>query len=120
MRLTSLHLMLLGVLLTTAFQGSCSARPTKPAAQSTSANAETASSEDEQLLKEVQQFASSDEPAAWQALQKRERSKLIEDLTRIANASPPDDPNRVLIAFTLCSLSHEYASNRKVVLSSLA
>lgn len=112
--------MLLAALLTTAFQSGCSTRATTPAAQSTTANAETAPSGDEQLLKEVQHFASSDEPTAWQALQERDRSKLDEDLTRIANGSPPDDRNRVLIAFTLCSLSHEYASNRKVVLSALS
>ena len=122
MRLRWLHILLLGVLLTTAFKSSCSADPSKPSAQSISANhaGQTASSEDEQLLRVVQQFGSSDEQTAWQILQKHDRSKLIEDLTRIANASLLDEHNRVLIVFTLCSLSHEYASNRNVVLSTLS
>lgn len=78
---------------------------------------------DEQLLKEVEQFATSDERVsapAWRILQSRERSKLIEDLTRIKDAAAPDDGNRALIAFTLCALGHEYASNRKIVVSALS
>ena len=85
--------------------------------------AHSRSSDDKQLITEVEQFTSSDErvsDSAWRRLQGRTRSELIEDLTRISDASAPDDQNRVLIAFTLCSLGHDYSSNRQIVVSALS
>lgn len=125
MKSTSIRGTLLGILLAMAFYTACSARTTERPVQSANANAEgqQTASADQELLSEVQKFASSDEresASAWQSLQSRNRSKLIEDLTRLSNASAPDDRNRILIAFTFCSLSHEYASNRKLVLSALS
>lgn len=110
--------------MTTAFQSSCKAQMSHNAQM---ANADSAdqpqSSNDDQLLKKVEQFASSDEHSsvsAWQSLQGRSRSKLIQDLTRSMEASAPNDRDRVLIAFTFCRLGHEYASNRKIVISALS
>ena len=124
-KLKSFHIILLGVLLTTMFQCSCSAWTTKRNLQSASSNpiGQLTSSDDEQLLSEVLQFASSDErdsDSAWQRLQSRDRSNLIKHLTSISDASAPDDRNRAFIAFTFCNLDHEYASNRKVVISALS
>lgn len=48
------------------------------------------SSNDDQLRKEVEQFASTEEDArnsAWKSLQRRNRATLIADLTRIVNAA---------------------------------
>jgi hypothetical protein len=84
---------------------------------------ESQSFKEKQLLEEVEQFASSDErssASAWQALQSQDRSKLIKDLTRISDAFAPDDRTRAFIAFTLCNLGHEYASNRTIVISALS
>jgi hypothetical protein len=125
MKPKSFQITLLGILLTTTFQCSCSARASEPDLHSVSSNpaGQSTSSDDEQLLREVQQFASSDErdaDAAWRSLQSHDRSKLIKHLTRISDASTPDDRNRALIAFTLCNLGHEYASNRKIVVSALS
>ncbi|HZI86983.1 MAG TPA: hypothetical protein VFD48_09120 [Pyrinomonadaceae bacterium] len=78
------------------------------------------SSNDDQLLKEIEQFASSEEsPAnsAWQSLQSRNRSTLIADLTRIMNAPEPNERNRLLVAFTFCKLHHDYAANREAVVA---
>lgn len=104
-----LYITLIGILLTA--QTACN-----------SATNRSQSSSDDQLLHEVVEFASVDErqSAAWQSLQSRERSKLIADLTRISNASAPDDRNRVLIAFTFCRLGHDYDANRKIVLLALS
>ena len=104
----SLQLALIGILLTTVVQSSCSARTSSQNTQIQNAR-QTTASDDEQLIREVEQFAGSDEPvseAAWQTLQRRSRSTLIEDLTRISNASTTDDIHRVLIAFTFCKLGH--------------
>ncbi len=123
MRFTSFHLVSIGLLLTAALQSSCSARTSEPPVQSASvtpAARASVSSDDEELLRDVERFASSDEPMSrWQSLQRRSRSELIEDLTRISKAAA-DDRTRVLIAFTLCTLRHEYAANREIVLSALS
>lgn len=128
MKLITFCIVVIAIPLTSTFQTSCKTRMSHhndqngqvtradPVDQSHFPN-------DDQLLKEVERFASSDEHSslsAWQSLQSRSRSKLIEDLTRIMRASAPDDRNRVLIAFTFCRLGHEYASNQKVVVSALS
>ncbi|HEX7330071.1 MAG TPA: hypothetical protein VF290_01145 [Pyrinomonadaceae bacterium] len=75
-----------------------------------------------ELLGQVQRFAADDEGSAraWQDLLKRNRQNLINDLNGIVVTLDPDDRNRVLIAFTLCRLNHEYHANRKIVLSALS
>lgn len=78
---------------------------------------------DQDLMKQVEAFASGDETAAakaWEVLERYDRPNLIRALTRLYDAAAPDDHHRVLIAFTFCKLKHEYALNKKVVLSSLA
>lgn len=125
MKSTTFHIALIGILLATTFQSNCSPRTNGQYAPtaSTEPSVRPQSSDDKQLLEQIQQFASSDERVstpAWQTLQSRGRQKLIEDLTRISNVSPPEDRNRALIAFTFCELGHEYASNRKIVLSALS
>lgn len=75
---------------------------------------------DQDLMKQVEAFASSDETAAAKAWEKYDRQSLIRELTRLYGAAADDDYHRVLIAFTFCKLNHEYALNKKVVLSSLA
>ena len=78
---------------------------------------------DRDLMKHVEAFASSDETAAakeWEVLERFDRQTLIRELTRLSGAAADDDHHRVLIAFTFCKLKHEYALNKKVVLSSLA
>ena len=116
MKFMSFQTTLIGIVLAMAFQSSCSARPGTQSARADQ-------SSDTQLLREVEQFASSGEgqsTSAWQSLQSHDRSKLIADLTRISNTLAPDDRNRVLIAFTFCKLGHEYAASRKIVLSALS
>lgn len=76
-----------------------------------------------ELLGQVQRFAADDEEGsarAWQDLLKRNRQNLINDLNGIVVTLDPDDRNRVLIAFTLCRLNHEYHANRKIVVSALS
>lgn len=123
----SLHMALIGILLTTTLQGSFSCRPRMSGQNAQMANESSAGRAQarnyKQLLEAIAQFASSDESesaAAWKTLQSHGRSKLIEDLTRIRDAAAPDDGNRALIAFTFCALGHEYASNRKIVVSALS
>ena len=80
-------------------------------------------SNDDQLLKEIEQSTSNEGHAgasAWQSLQSRNRWILIADLTRIVNAAEPNGRNRLLIAFTFCKLQHDYAANRKAVVSALS
>jgi hypothetical protein len=78
---------------------------------------------DQDLMKQVEAFASSDQTAAakaWEVLERFDRQSLIRELTRLYGAAADDDHHRVLIAFTFCKLKHEYVLNKKVVLSSLA
>ena len=78
---------------------------------------------EQDLMKHVEAFASSDETAAakaWEVLERYDRQSLIRELTRLYSAAAEDDHHRVLIAFTFCKLKHEYVLNKKVVLSSLA
>lgn len=122
---TPVHIALTAILLTTAVQSSCGRQTSNKNVQMASAHPAPPSqlSSDKQLLEEIIQFASSDESVsgpAWRVLKSHDRSKLIEDLTRIRDAAAPDDGNRVLIAFTLCALRHEYAANRKIVVSALS
>jgi hypothetical protein len=120
----SVQIALIGVLLTAVLQGGCSARMDDQSDRMvTTSHEEPSPSDDQRLMTDVEQFASSDEGkwvAAWQNLQTRSRPKLIEDLTRISNASASDDRKRVLIAFTFCNLGHDYAANREIVLSALS
>lgn len=85
------------------------------------ANVKNQSPSDQDLIKHVEAFASSDETAAakaWELLERYDRQSLIRELTRLYGAVD-DDHHRVLIAFTFCKLNHEYLLNKKVVLSSL-
>lgn len=78
---------------------------------------------DQDLMKHVEVFASSDDTAAaqaWEVLERYDRQSLIRELTRLYGAAADDDRHRVLIAFTFCNLKHEYVLNKKIVLSSLA
>lgn len=124
MKSTFLHVTFIGLLLTLTIYVGCSPQGRDQNSQlATIHQTESLSFNDKQLLERVEQFASSDEPSsasAWQALQSQDRSKLINDLTRISDASAPDDRSRALIAFTLCNLGHEYASNRTIVVSAMS
>ena len=95
----------------------------KPSSESTDLNAtRPQNSSDKDILKAVETFASSDTTAStqgWQALESYGTQNLIDNLTRLHASTSPDDYHRVLIAFTLCKLNHEYAVNRKIVLSAL-
>jgi hypothetical protein len=87
------------------------------------ANVKKQKPSDQDLMKHVEAFASSDETAAakaWEVLERDDRQSLIRELTRLYGAAAADDHHRVLIAFTFCKLNHEYLLNKKVVLSSLA
>lgn len=87
------------------------------------ANVKKQNPSDQDLMKHVEGFASSDETAAakaWEVLERYDRQSLIRELTRLFGAAADDDHHRVLIAFTFCKLKHEYVLNKKVVLSSLA
>jgi hypothetical protein len=111
------------VLLAVALQSSCNSQVI-PSSQSSEVNAVSSQSpSDGDILKEVEVFASSDATAsakAWQVLESYGHQNLIDNLTRLYASTSPDDYHRVLIAFTLCKLNHEYAGNRSIVLSSLA
>lgn len=125
MKFTSFCIVVIGILLTTTVCAGCKTAMSDQNAQMASAypSDQSQSRNDAELLREVEQFASDDDPSslsAWQSLQSRDRSKLIEDLTRIMRASAPNDRNRVLIAFTFCKLDHEYASNQRIVASALS
>ena len=120
MRRAFLQTALVAILMTTLSQSGCTAPKSEHLAQ---VNAGSLSTGEEQLIREVEEFSSSDETvskSAWQRLQARDRPKLIKDLTGIANASAADDRKRVLIAFTFCSLGHDYDSNQRIVASALA
>ena len=87
------------------------------------ANGKKQNPSDQDLMKHVEAFASSDETAGaktLEVLERYDRQSLIRELTRLYGAAADDDRNRVLIAFTFCKLKHEYELNKKVVLSSLA
>jgi len=78
---------------------------------------------DQDLMKQIEVFASSDATAsakAWEALERYDRQSLIRELTRLSAAAADDDYHKVLIAFTFCKLNHEYALNKNIVLSALA
>ena len=111
-----------GVLLVVAsFQFGCDR--SKVSSHLPEANVKKQNLSDQDLMKHVEAFASSDETAAakaWEVLEKHERQSLIRELTRLYGAAADDDHHRVLIAFTFCKLKHEYLLNKKVVLSSLA
>lgn len=79
-------------------------------------------SQDKELLQNVERFAAErdESSSAWQDLMRRDRQKLISDLTRISDALPTDDRNRVLIAFTFCKLRHDYDRNRQIILAALS
>ena len=77
---------------------------------------------DEQLLKQIEAFASGDPAAssnAWKTLDTRDQGALIKDLERLSSTTPPDDFHRVLISFLLCYMDHEYEKNRPVVVSAI-
>lgn len=85
-------------------------------------NAVRQSPSDKDLMKQVEAFASSDATVstkAWAAIESYDRQRLISELTRLYGSVSDDDYHKVLIAFTLCKLNHEYAANRSIVLSSL-
>lgn len=111
-----------GLLLVVAlFQLGCN--PSTVSSQLPEVNAEAQNPSDQDLMKHVEAFASSDETAAakaWEVLERYDRQSLIRELTRLYGAAADDDYHRVLIAFTFCKLKHEYELNKKVVLSSLA
>jgi hypothetical protein len=78
---------------------------------------------DKDLLRQVEIFASGDATAsskAWETLQSYGRQNVIDNLTRLYEATPTDDYHRVLIAYTFCMLNHDYAGNREIVRSALA
>ena len=114
-------LFLIAVFQATALQNGCAGQSSilnyqKPQPQSIE------QSQDKELLKNVAQFAGEgyESSAAWQDLMTHDRQKLINDLTRISSSLPAEDRNRVLIAFTLCKMRHDYSHNRQVVLSALS
>jgi hypothetical protein len=77
---------------------------------------------DQQLLKQIEAFASSDPAAssnAWKILHTQDQRVLIKDLERLSSTTPQDDFHRVLISFLLCYLDHEYEKNRSVVVSAI-
>jgi len=101
-------------------QASCTAAANHSNAAS---NAVGQSSSDRELTKQVERFASSDateSTRAWKVLESSNRESLINQLTRLYEATPSDDYHRVLISFTFCKLNHNYAVNRNIVLSSLS
>jgi hypothetical protein len=110
------------MLLAVALQSSCNSQVI-PSSQSSEVNAVSSQSPSYgDILKEVEVFASSDATAsakAWQVLESYGHQNLIDNLTRLYASTSPDDYHRVLIAFTLCKLNHEYAVNRRIVLSAL-
>jgi len=110
------------LLLALMLQLSCNSQVI-PSSQSADVNAVSRQNpSDKDLLKALETFASSDATAsakAWQVLASYGQQNLIDNLTRLYVSTSPDDYHRVLIAFTFCKLKHEYAVNRKIVLSAL-
>jgi hypothetical protein len=110
------------LLLAAMLQFSCNSQVI-PSSQSADVNAVSRQNpSDKDLLKAVETFASSDATAsakAWQVLDSYGQQNLIDNLTRLYASTSPDDYHRVLIAFTLCKLKHEYVVNRGIVLSAL-
>jgi len=83
---------------------------------------EQAGNSDKELIKLVNQFASSgnEADAAWKQFQSYPRQELITSLLRLQQSLAADDRQRVLISFALCNLNYEYEKNRAVVVSSLS
>lgn len=109
------------LLLVASFQWGCNGSTVS--SHVPEANVKKQNLSDQDLMKQVEAFASSDETAAakaWEVLERYDRQSLISELTRLYGVAAGDDHHRVLIAFTFCKLNHEYALNKKVVLSSLA
>lgn len=119
MKLTSV--LLIAVFQATALQNGCAGRSNTLNSQKPQADS-IDRSQDNELLKNVEQFAGGgyDRAHAWQALMRHDRRKLIDDLSRISDALPAEDRNRVLIAFTFCKMRHDYDHNRQVILSALS
>lgn len=110
------------LLLVNALQVGCNSQAKQPAHPKASVLSEQRPS-DEDLVKAVETFASSDDTSsakAWKILEEYDHQKLISDLTRIYSSLPPAHYHRVLIAFAFCKLNYEYATNRRIVLSSLS
>jgi len=111
-----------GLLLVVAsFQLGCN--PSPVSSHLPEANVKKQNPSDQDLMKHVEAFASSNEAAAakeWEVLETYDRQRLISELTRLYGAAADDDHHRVLIAFTFCKLKHDYILNKEVVLSSLA
>ena len=108
-------------LVVASFQLGCNRSPVSSHLAEANVKKQNLSGQD--LMKQVEAFASSDETAAakeWEVLERYDRQNLIYELTRLYGAAADDDHHRVLIAFTFCKLRHEYVLNKKVVLSSLA
>jgi hypothetical protein len=83
----------------------------------------TLTREDQALLSDVASFAGSDTrkfEEEWARLQSRPRREAIDRLVRLSEGMAPTDHRRMLIAFALCNLDHEYASNKQTVLSGLS
>lgn len=108
------------LLVVTSFQVGCNRSTVS--SHLPGANVKQQNLSDQDLMKQVEAFASSDDRAAkaWEVLERYDRPTLIRELTRLYDAAAPDDHHRVLIAFTFCKLKHEYVLNKKIVLSSLA
>jgi hypothetical protein len=110
------------LLLVATLQSSCNSQ-VKPSSQSSEVNAVSRQSpSDEDILKEVETFASSDATAsakAWKILDSYRQQNLVNNLIRLYASTSSDDYHRVLIAFTFCKLNYEYATNRGIVLSAL-
>jgi len=114
-------ILLIAVFQATALQNGCAGRSNTLTYQKPQPGS-IDRSQDRELLKNVEQFAGEgyESSAAWQDLMTHDRQKLINDLNRISNTLPPEDRNRVLIAFTFCKMRHDYDHNRQVILSALS
>jgi len=75
-------------------------------------------SDDETIMKLVDQFAGngSDAELAIKQLQSYPREKLAGSLLRMQKALDTDDPERAFISFALCNLNYDYQDNEKIVL----
>ena len=83
---------------------------------------EGAKSVDEEITKQVENFAGSNGAAAeeaWKRLESYPRQDLINSLVRMQQSLPEQDHHRVLIAFVLCNLDYEYQANRQTIISAL-
>jgi hypothetical protein len=86
----------------------------KPSARALSAT------NDQELLEIVETFSTDlgeSGENAWKQLQGYPGKELIDRLSRIRDDANPDDFVKTNIAFLMCSLDHDYESNREIIVS---